>query len=225
MRTSLSSRPSSAHPRAGGENNWRGEGTTCSEGSSPRGRGKPMSDSGRGIWLRLIPALAGKTQGAPAALGPAMAHPRAGGENQSAPTRPRLFSGSSPRWRGKRSPLHGAFARVGLIPALAGKTWNHSTTTLTAAAHPRAGGENHCSVLSVYRGAGSSPRWRGKRGGYSGGRRHGGLIPALAGKTAQSQSPRDRGPAHPRAGGENERAAGSSERVIGSSPRWRGKRR
>ena len=54
---------SAAHPRAGGENPQLGFGTSISEGSSPRGRGK--LDPALVLIRRggLIPARAGKTQG------------------------------------------------------------------------------------------------------------------------------------------------------------------
>ena len=51
-----------AHPRAGGENYTLREPTGFILGSSPRWRGKPASISCHKTWLRLIPALAGKTE-------------------------------------------------------------------------------------------------------------------------------------------------------------------
>ena len=73
--------PSSAHPRAGGENNKGGDGSGTSPGSSPRGRGKL---GGGGLPLlssRLIPARAGKTTQVVRITFVSTAHPRAGGEN------------------------------------------------------------------------------------------------------------------------------------------------
>ena len=49
------------------------------------------------------------------------------------------------------------------------------------------------------------------------------LIPARAGKTAGSPSPRRRSRAHPRACGENHDLRRGERRVVGSSPRVRGK--
>ena len=50
-------------------------------GSSPRGRGKPVSSGGARVGSRLIPAWAGKTgvMVCPGRVWPA--HPRVGGEN------------------------------------------------------------------------------------------------------------------------------------------------
>ena len=223
MRTSLSSRPSSAHPRAGGENNWRGEGTTCSEGSSPRGRGKPMSDSGRGIWLRLIPARAGKTGNETVDRSGDRAHPRAGGENGL-----RLLvgdddRGSSPRGRGKRRRRVPRSAGGRLIPARAGKTSRSRGRDRPGWAHPRAGGENYGTSGVPFCAMGSSPRGRGKLAlarearAYDGSSPRGRgkppvmvvvtagsrLIPTRAGKTPPANMPRRASWAHPRAGGEN----------------------
>ena len=50
-----------------------------------------------------------------------------------------------------------------------------------------------------------------------------GLIPACAGKTWTTKTPRTGGRAHPRVCGENVTAALNSSRVLGSSPRVRGK--
>ena len=90
-------------------------------------------------------------------------------------------------------------------------------------AHPRVGGENfdeHSRQLSRH---GSSPRGRGKRGGWPRTTRRRRLIPAWAGKT----KPLGLGPiqaaAHPRVGGENPVPATTSSIEVGSSPRGRGK--
>ena len=50
-----------AHPRAGGENRMRVSNRTATDGSSPRGRGKPPGHLVLGQPHRLIPARAGKT--------------------------------------------------------------------------------------------------------------------------------------------------------------------
>ena len=92
----------SAHPRAGGENNWPTLEGTLPVGSSPRWRGKPA------FTRRSV-------------SGP-RAHPRAGGENNAGEIRRVPCGGSSPRWRGKQCVgWHCRFDQR-LIPALAGKT-------------------------------------------------------------------------------------------------------
>ena len=131
-----------AHPRAGGENLNGDLEKLGGSGSSPRWRGKPnLLTSPRGA-PRLIPALAGKTRETCSTASGAAAHPRAGGENLFASMVIVPSWGSSPRWRGKR--LVGTLfqKRVGLIPALAGKTRRLPASQGRRQAHPRAGGEN-----------------------------------------------------------------------------------
>ena len=151
----------------------------------------------------LIPARAGKTRGKASPLRAQPAHPRAGGENVVRENLCRNPSGSSPRGRGKHSNSGIRRHRLRLIPARAGKTWNHSTTTDTAAAHPRAGGENDLTEPIIELMPGSSPRGRGKHRRPSGQVNGPGLIPARAGKTSSSTYRHGSRSAHPRAGGEN----------------------
>ena len=133
----------SAHPRAGGENEAGDEKGATFEGSSPRGRGKPMSDRRVGQAARLIPARAGKTHLRLRAGRHTPAHPRAGGENEKPSLLPRMRVGSSPRGRGKLGGMPRLPPRFRLIPARAGKTALFAYDFDTDAAHPRAGGENH----------------------------------------------------------------------------------
>ena len=90
-----------------------------------------------------------------------------------------------------------------LIPARAGKTLAAHSRAPGPRAHPRAGGENNARRGMKYRGAGSSPRGRGKRGG-------GHVRPFCVW-------------AHPRAGGENTATLIRADDKTGSSPRGRGK--
>ena len=99
-----SARPgaSPAHPRAGGENVRPAARGVAYDGSSPRGRGKPLGLLVQADHDRLIPARAGKTRrsGCPQLL--RAAHPRTGGENTAAAALTFGTTGSSPRGRGKR---------------------------------------------------------------------------------------------------------------------------
>ena len=70
---------------------------------------------------------------------------------------------------------------------------------------------------------GSSPLTRGKRNGRDGGSRRTGLIPAHAGKTTCSWSPRRTPRAHPRSRGENSTDPKNEAVAPGSSPLTRGK--
>ena len=111
-----------AHPRAGGENSARRLRLLLSQGSSPRGRGKPMSRAWRCGPDGLIPARAGKTFVILSCSWRSTAHPRAGGENSSPIALRADVQGSSPRGRGKLCVMTCPTDLKGLIPARAGKT-------------------------------------------------------------------------------------------------------
>ena len=192
-----------AHPRAGGENIAALVAGLVYFGSSPRGRGKLVLACNREPELGLIPARAGKTAQVVRITFVSTAHPRAGGENRRTTSRPRQQSGSSPRGRGKPGNHRLLRREPGLIPARAGKTARCPHGACSAAAHPRAGGENViASSLEQYT------------------RR---LIPARAGKTRRNRPPRLTTRAHPRAGGENDCSRSAAALTAGSSPRGRGK--
>ena len=194
-------------------------------GSSPRGRGKRGPDHRIICQRGLIPARAGKTRDHGTRHDQRAAHPRAGGENNSGPTRRSARMGSSPRGRGKLTLTDTLTKLPGLIPARAGKTALSPPMGWNSTAHPRAGGENSTVERLSLSYSGSSPRGRGKRArivGRSAGVR---LIPARAGKTTTSTPSRPTLRAHPRAGGENQRWGCRGRLRRGSSPRGRGKRR
>ena len=91
-------------------------------GSSPLTRGKRFISSLVTLWLRLIPAHAGKTAcECPDADGGG-AHPRSRGENINTWGGANTMSGSSPLTRGKPGGTPVRPPPIGLIPAHAGKT-------------------------------------------------------------------------------------------------------
>ena len=98
------------------------------------------------------------------------------------------WPGSSPLTRGKHLATDTLPRGGGLIPAHAGKTLHGSRNLLRGRAHPRSRGEN----LQVSDGAckqhGSSPLTRGKRTERENLSVLSGLIPAHAGKTADSRT-------------------------------------
>ena len=153
------------------------------QGSSPRGRGKPLILELMLEAVRLIPAWAGKTPATRSLHHWARAHPRVGGENvRVASTHIHAF-GSSPRGRGKPHARRSPRDRRRLIPAWAGKTPKLAQKPFLTPAHPRVGGENRVGP-GVGRGNhGSSPRGRGKRRHRQTVNAADGLIPAWAGKT------------------------------------------
>ena len=175
-----------AHPRAGGENERRRSRRRGRPGSSPRGRGKRIADLVEVIAERLIPARAGKTLRCISPPRTSAAHPRAGGENIIRQSRAGTLYGSSPRGRGKPPLPAPSHPICGLIPARAGKTPAPRRWVRADPAHPRAGGENPIFEATVSTIDGSSPRGREKHHCCLGRHRHGGLIPARAGKTLRA---------------------------------------
>ena len=156
------SRPTTAHPRACGENWCYEHAGELTDGSSPRVRGKRDLDESLREDLGLIPARAGKTFDPSGIDIPKPAHPRACGENASRRRICCTMRGSSPRVRGKHLAYRVHEVAHGLIPARAGKTRRWTLTTTPGRAHPRACGENITTITSARAVEGSSPRVRGK---------------------------------------------------------------
>ena len=213
-----------AHPRSRGENSaWTGP-QARGWGSSPLTRGKlNIMDAAEDV-KGLIPAHAGKTVCLGVDLATDRAHPRSRGENLEVAGHEFNFGGSSPLTRGK--PLVGAqgLARVGLIPAHAGKTTGRSAGPCARGAHPRSRGENHTGRWAGRGLQGSSPLTRGKLLPALISETAGGLIPAHAGKTGSVELICFVWSAHPRSRGENGWWASDDNTRRGSSPLTRGKR-
>ena len=214
----------SAHPRSRGENPHNLSNFFGAKGSSPLTRGKQaigingVDDEG------LIPAHAGKTQSWWGRRGPPRAHPRSRGENLKAEEEIVHVSGSSPLTRGKHHQRSEAAARMGLIPAHAGKTRTSRLYSYTVRAHPRSRGENPRGGRASLPAAGSSPLTRGKPAVPKTPEPKPGLIPAHAGKTKVRRHLEIRGQAHPRSRGENQLRNSPKSSREGSSPLTRGKR-
>ena len=152
------------------------------------------------------------------------AHPRSRGENPGSVLRLGLGKGSSPLTRGKPHRVRGLQARVGLIPAHAGKTSDVDIAAGSCWAHPRSRGENDLPRADRALGRGSSPLTRGKRGRGDDTGDLERLIPAHAGKTSQRTAKPCAGRAHPRSRGENVARSRARRARSGSSPLTRGKR-
>ena len=155
-------RPRAAHPRSRGENCLGRWGLLYLLGSSPLTRGKPADRRACALRIGLIPAHAGKTpHKRPRRLSQG-AHPRSRGENVGAPCFGSQHEGSSPLTRGKPGIVTVRLARLGLIPAHAGKTAPFRRVYWSMEAHPRSRGENARSAATMPYRAGSSPLTRGK---------------------------------------------------------------
>ncbi len=172
-------------------------------GSSPRLRGARTRPQPAGTTPGIIPALAGSTAQAQACARHPVDHPRACGEHFDCDRWADSNPGSSPRLRGAR-PFRSA-----------GNTrWDH----------PRACGEHCCMMFSTDNFVGSSPRLRGARTRPQPAGTTPGIIPALAGSTAQAQACARHPVDHPRACGEHFDCDRWADSNPGSSPRLRGAR-
>ena len=172
-------------------------------GSSPLTRGKRRSQCRCTDESRLIPAHAGKTDGASGERDRFPAHPRSRGENGSWVSRRRAVRGSSPLTRGKQLVIDYLNRPGGLIPAHAGKTSTRGNCPSATWAHPRSRGENSTGEYFGATSLGSSPLTRGKPIMAPEPAKVTGLIPAHAGKTGRLPRGRPRSWAHPRSRGEN----------------------
>ena len=110
------------HPRSRGENHGPPSWTPGTPGSSPLTRGKLRSTRADAAASGIIPAHAGKTSWRVAWGTFSWDHPRSRGENVIGTFVAGFQAGSSPLTRGKLRRRMGNPARLGLIPACAGKT-------------------------------------------------------------------------------------------------------
>ena len=191
----------SVHPRACGEHRMVQEVIRRMEGSSPRLRGTLYRNRSERTVRRFIPAPAGNTSSAFSAWTKSTVHPRACG-NTPADSLGADDDTVHPRACGEHGPCSAIHKpTVGSSPRLRG----------------------HCAVDSIVIGlGGSSPRLRGTQRCriHAGGNLR--FIPAPAGNTLRSASPRLRYSVHPRACGEHQRPQYSLPECRGSSPRLRG---
>ena len=155
------------------------------------------------LYLRLIPAGAGKTIRLRPMKRLSTAHPRRCGENLFLSLRGVASAGSSPQVRGKPSSPGRVPNCSRLIPAGAGKTRRKVAVRVRFPAHPRRCGENKKPVWRILWVCGSSPQVRGKR--------------RPTNRILVSNK------AHPRRCGENNPAFYLRALASGSSPQVRGK--
>ena len=172
-------------------------------GSSPRMRGKQGGRRKLEREIRIIPAHAGQTLAYYKPLQLPSDHPRACGANSALRPSNILQSGSSPRMRGKRRCQLSQMARDRIIPAHAGQTTTVYGRYFGPSDHPRACGANMLSPPTFTVTSGSSPRMRGKRGGFGASVSCPRIIPAHAGQTVYGARSTSVGTDHPRACGAN----------------------
>ena len=121
-RRATQSRPEPDHPRIRGEHGLVARRTIRGGGSSPHTRGARYSSSGRGEYVRIIPAYAGSTRSIRQYPRRPKDHPRIRGEHTSRRPLSTYPCGSSPHTRGAPMPLRSRSRRPRIIPAYAGST-------------------------------------------------------------------------------------------------------
>ena len=133
-----------------------------------------------------------------------------------------LWSGSSPRMRGARTPSLVDMCSPRIIPADAGSTNPTAYTPYGVKDHPRGCGE-HTTLRSTLPGQpGSSPRMRGAQSKVRSAHIVMRIIPADAGSTEYGHLQCPQWQDHPRGCGEHFRLVFTPGPVAGSSPRMRG---
>ena len=114
--------------------------------------------------------------------------------------------------------------RLRIIPAYAGSTSTPAPPTVSRRDHPRIRGEHRPVQPRPGGGAGSSPHTRGARHRHPRPACRQRIIPAYAGSTRRSRSPRARPADHPRIRGEHCAIPVPPLAKFGSSPHTRGAR-
>ena len=192
------------HPRSRGEYRCGAPLLTRPEGSSPLSRGIRCRGCARPPTTRIIPALAGNTQGFVTAYDITADHPRSRGEYIRSRKTSILGKGSSPLSRGIHLSRRGSAWRASgssplsrgirltpdlwgrarrIIPALAGNTAGGCRGCRRGSDHPRSRGEYDGVDERGDVAVGSSPLSRGIPSPLPPLPRRRRIIPALAGNT------------------------------------------
>ena len=173
------------------------------QGSSPRVRGTQDRTGRHRHDPGIIPACAGNTVVFSNECRFSQDHPRVCGEHPGLLVLPKDTTGSSPRVRGTHPPMVLRPVPDGIIPACAGNTRPCGPRCCSPRDHPRVCGEHEPVGMSYIECLGSSPRVRGTQ--MMGGdlRSADGIIPACAGNTCRTRSPRQCARDHPRVCGEH----------------------
>ena len=194
-----------------------------SAGLSPRVRGKHFSTGGLASQKRSIPACAGETWREYGHVGRAMVYPRVCGGNDGGIYPDYVPRGLSPRVRGKPGRGRGRLSPGRSIPACAGETQRDSLRSRFWTVYPRVCGGNCIFPLLGVKGAGLSPRVRGKHTLATLATLATRSIPACAGETYLALGLKLALAVYPRVcGGNGVQRLGLQDKP-GLSPRVRGK--
>jgi len=223
-RTRWTRRLSAVHPRVCGEHERTILGCVRLSGSSPRVRGTPGYLAIKEFMHRFIPACAGNTEVWSRCRCETTVHPRVCGEHMGLKNPDCRRIGSSPRVRGTPQGLSDGEQDRRFIPACAGNTNANTDPPADTTVHPRVCGEHVPGIPGNPASSGSSPRVRGTQYDCFCLYRVLRFIPACAGNTYRTSSPRPSRSVHPRVCGEHLMWEIESMKRLGSSPRVRGTR-
>ena len=214
--------PARDHPRMRGEHLIPLAASCAVVGSSPHARGALARRLRQPGEVGIIPACAGSTAGTTARVRCPRDHPRMRGEHDAMKSGNPQQKGSSPHARGARRVLVDPEDAPGIIPACAGSTTSHRTSTASGLDHPRMRGEHRDPKSDAALPAGSSPHARGAPVVAHLLHEGVGIIPACAGSTHGCRDSGPRAGDHPRMRGEHyEQLVGGID-TLGSSPHARG---
>ena len=146
-----------------------------------------------------------------------------GGEKQNSSSSGASLPGSLPHGRGKEASIFDDGQRLGITPALAGKSLSPASCRCHRGDHPRMGGEKYRGAPAAILPPGSPPRGRGKDVTGVEDHRNVRITPAWAGKRLLPSLRDTRGWDHPRTGGEKSGSRTRWMSTLGSPPHGRGK--
>ena len=192
------------------------------QGLSPRVRGSLCTTPAAPVFVGIIPACAGKPRRHRVPQGRHRDYPRVCGEAGLKSDTHGCILGLSPRVRGSQGTLPAYHSRPGIIPACAGKPVHHAGRAGVRGDYPRVCGEAASFLTISLPLRGLSPRVRGSLGQQLQSARHGGIIPACAGKPDVGGHAVRHLRDYPRVCGEATEALTPRLMSLGLSPRVRG---
>ena len=193
-------------------------------GLSPRVRGNRLLRGAPTKSRGSIPASAGKPQIARRLSSGPGVYPRECGETVQTRLTGAALAGLSPRVRGNRTSHCQHNAKLGSIPASAGKPRAIPAIASIAGVYPRECGETDFSHTAATAATGLSPRVRGNPTATPRPSTRRGSIPASAGKPAMRRNGSLMPGVYPRECGETREVAPMTRNDWGLSPRVRGNR-
>ena len=193
-------------------------------GRSPRTRGRLGRGRQHALFAGSIPAYAGETSICTTTPVRRGVDPRVRGGDEPRSKEKIMAKGRSPRTRGRRHRAASSWLSGGSIPAYAGETAGGTGAIASCEVDPRVRGGDLRDAIDVIRRKGRSPRTRGRRGRWAGGRAARRSIPAYAGETGDLHPRRVAPKVDPRVRGGDYTLNNASVNTRGRSPRTRGRR-